>query len=437
MTPDNNIESQLDQLARTLDDGSSIVPDVMARIREQQRLQGPRILKLSKRRIIVSRITKIAIAAVIIIGVVFGYQFFTKTTSIALADVYQRVININAYSYRAEMTMNGSMGEGIPAQNIEMDVTVTVASDYGMKMETDMTMLDSGQKTTQQMYIVPDEGAMYMLMPEQKMYAKIQFTDDLLERMRKQNNDPREMVAQMLGSEYTELGQSKIDGVTVLGFETTDPAYAGGMADNLTSRMWVDAKTGLPFRAEMEMSMGENMRMSAVMLDFQWDITASADEFKPVIPEDYKLMPGGDIKLPKMDAEAAIEGLKFFLEMTGEFPKSLNLMSLMQDTSKIIRQDELQEKLKAAKEAGEDEVAVITKFTQEITRPMQSLGMFYMTLVQEKKEPVYYGETVGPGDAGKILLRWKESDDLYNVIYGDLAVDKVTAERLAELENGQ
>jgi len=103
------------------------------------------------------------------------------------------------------------------------------------------------------MYIMPQEKSMVMLMHDQKAYTRMTFEDDLLDRMKKQNNDPREMVRQMLDSEYTELGFSEIDGVSVQGFETTDSAYAAGMADSITVRLWVDVETGLPFQAEMEM----------------------------------------------------------------------------------------------------------------------------------------------------------------------------------------
>jgi hypothetical protein len=34
-------------------------------------------------------------------------------------------------------------------------------------------------------------------------------------------------------------------------------------------------------------------------------------------------------------------------------------------------------------------------------QPVQSLGMFYMTLIQDKKETVYYGDTVTVQDAEK------------------------------------
>ena len=47
---------------------------------------------------------------------------------------------------------------------------------------------------------------------------------------------------------------------------------------------------------------------------------------------------------------------------------------------------------------------------------------------------VVYGNTVGPKDKGKVLLRWKLDDGRYEVIFGDLRAETVTAERLLALE---
>jgi len=57
-----------------------------------------------------------------------------------------------------------------------------------------------------------------------------------------------------------------------------------------------------------------------------------------------------------------------------------------------------------------------------------------MTLIQDKKEPAYYGETVTVQDAEKVLLRWKVSDGQYRVIFGDLSALDVSAEELTDLE---
>ena len=55
-------------------------------------------------------------------------------------------------------------------------------------------------------------------------------------------------------------------------------------------------------------------------------------------------------------------------------------------------------------------------------------------LEAEGKEAVYYGETVTAADSDKVLLRWKLDDGRYRVIFGDLRIEDVSAERLAELE---
>jgi hypothetical protein len=66
--------------------------------------------------------------------------------------------------------------------------------------------------------------------------------------------------------------------------------------------------------------------------------------------------------------------------------------------------------------------------------PIQMLGGFYGTLVQEKKEPAYYGKVVTPGDAAQVLLRWKAGQNEYRVIFADLHAATVDADTLAKLE---
>lgn len=57
-----------------------------------------------------------------------------------------------------------------------------------------------------------------------------------------------------------------------------------------------------------------------------------------------------------------------------------------------------------------------------------------MMLVEDKKELVHYGGTIGPEDADAVLLRWKVSDNEYRIIFGDLSVGSASAEELANLE---
>ncbi len=52
----------------------------------------------------------------------------------------------------------------------------------------------------------------------------------------------------------------------------------------------------------------------------------------------------------------------------------------------------------------------------------------------DEKRPAYHGKTVGPKDKDKVLLRWKLDDGRYEVIFGDLHSETMTAERLRALE---
>ena len=65
------------------------------------------------------------------------------------------------------------------------------------------------------MYIIPGKRTAISLIPKHKKYMRMEFNEDLIDRMKKQNNDPREMIKQIIGSEYTELGRSVIDGIDV------------------------------------------------------------------------------------------------------------------------------------------------------------------------------------------------------------------------------
>jgi len=120
------------------------------------------------------------------------------------------------------------------------------------------------------------------------------------------------------------------------------------------------------------------------------------------------------------------------------------MMELAQETIAFMTNKDVLEKIKEKipEAAGLDDDELdkldqnqIMNKTMQITQPLQSPGFFYMMLVQEKREPVYYGQTVGPEDTDAVLLRWQDSDNEYRIIFGDLSVGNATAEELANLEH--
>jgi outer membrane lipoprotein-sorting protein len=383
------------------------------------------------RRIIMkSQITKIAAAAAIIIAMLVGLPFLSSnSSSVVLADVLERIEQIGAFTYKMNMTMKGIT---TPDGKQEMKGTVVISNQHGMKWEMEVTDPITGQDLTSVTYILPERKVMLTLMPKQKKYVRMGFDDELMARMKKQNNDPREVIKQILDCEYTELGRSVIDDIEVEGFKTTDLKYAMGMAENINATLWVDVKTWLPVSCEMNMT-NEQVSIQGIVYDYKWDIPVDASEFNPVIPDDYTTIPT-DGKF-SMSEETAIEGLKFFAEIAGKYPDKIDLMSLTQEFQNLKNHKDLTEAgKKLDKEMSQLTTEEQTKKVMEIMRPVQSLGMFYLTLMQDKKEPVYYGRTVGPDDTEAVLMRWKVSEGQYRVIFGDLSTLNVSSDELANLE---
>jgi len=454
MRPADNIHNQIKklQLKASADLDKRVHDEISQALAHSEKIEPAHAELTAWRTIMKSRMTKwAAAAAVIIIAVIVGINHFigpVNVTSVALADVLERIEQAQAFMYKMRVTTSVGMFTGKPAETIEieMDYTITISNEYGMKWETETTDHNTGKTMTQIMYIRPGQKAAIMIMPEMKKYMQMEFDDDLVARTKKQNNDPREMIKQIMGCQYTELGRSVIDGKEVEGFHTTDPAMFAGMGENIKYTLWVDAKSWLPVRCEMDFKMGEQMQASSVIYDYQWDIPVAASDFEPTIPEDYTPLSSEAIRMPSMSEEAAIEGLKFFVELSGQYPKKLDMLNLAMEFAEL-KKKELAElkKGEASKDAGRKskgepnqvELEKVIKETMETMQPIQSLSLFYMSLVQGKKEPVYYGESVGPNDADKVLLRWKVSEGQYRVVFGDLTTVDITAEKLAEIEELQ
>jgi hypothetical protein len=381
-----------------------------------------------------SNITKFAAAAVIIIVCFAGLHFWNSTGSgIALADVLTRLEQVTAYSYKMRTVITGSKGRE------ERTSTILVSKDHGIKI---VQTKDSNDPKSQpgETYILPRQNAMVFISHKEKFYTHIEFNNDSeLEDYKEQNNDPNIIVKNFLSCQYTRLGISDIDGIKVEGFRTTDPNYNGGFAaisdfmgttEKIQVELWVDVKTLLPVRlvedSYKRYSKKELLHFYEVSSDFQWNVVVHPDDFNPVKPEGYNSI--GDVEdlvIPESDEETTIKGLKLFINITGAYPANLNMMNT--EYKKLLGIDNPSDWEKyseddATKKAGELILLSVP-------------GYFYQELVEDNKDPVYYGETVGPGDSDKVLLKWKLDDGQYHVIFGDLSAKTVTAEELEMLKS--
>ncbi|MCH8218812.1 MAG: hypothetical protein IH892_18800 [Planctomycetes bacterium] len=386
---------------------------------------------------------KMAIAASIIAACGVGIFLWSGTQSVALADVLARINQGGAYSYRMKMSTTMT-GDAIPesAQNQEIQGTILIVPEVGMKMTMEMLNdADQLKQSVTEQYILTQQNRSLMMMHEQKMYLEMELNDQILEKTKHQSYDPRMMVEQILECDYEELGRSRINGIDVEGFQTSDPAYMGGVLGEMDVTLWVDTETWLPVQMdmtidmEMPMSSLGKMHTTGVLTDFQWDVAVDGTEFDPVIPDDYTSMTDGPLKMPEMDEATAIEGLRLYSKYTDRFPEDLNMMKLIHAGGEIMQAgtpaaQALKESLKGGdRESRSGELL-------KVTLQVQAAGGFYTLLLQDEKDPVYHGKIVTPEMPDAVLLRWKVSEDEYRVIFGDLEAETVTAAQLAELESG-
>ena len=243
------------------------------------------------RTIMKSPITKIAAAAVIVlIGAAITSLWPGGSSGVALADVLTQIEKVKAYMYKMSQTVTGKYPDG-KTINVEAESTVLVSQEHGVKINYETSPLPiTGQRIIQEIYILPAQKTITILMPNNKKYSEMEFDETSLEEWAKGFSDPRFMVKQILSCEHTSMGKSIINGTEVEEFQTTDRSIGGETFSqfDVKIKIWVDVKTQLPMRLEIETNKGDKMQhMRAVVQDFQWDVSVDASEFEPIIPDDY------------------------------------------------------------------------------------------------------------------------------------------------------
>jgi outer membrane lipoprotein-sorting protein len=150
------------------------------------------------------------------------------------------------------------------------------------------------------------------------------------------------------------------------------------------------------------------------------DLLEAALQLGANIPKDKRATVLRVLSLKEKDL---IKGLATYLEFSeGTYPLTMSFdKTFVKNENKFITQ--------AFKDRQFDE-----KQGKAKTLDIGFAAFFFDKLAREKKEPVYYGDTVTVNDPDKVLVRWKMSKDRYRVVYGSLKTETVTAERLDQIE---
>jgi len=389
----------------------------------KHRLQ-PVARTVSVSRIIMNKqLIKLAAAAIIVIAAIIGLNIMRKTGGVAWGDLVERVDKIQTVVYQMKMKMKGMTG--IPeGKTAEINMEAKQMYEKGFYINS-VTKLDDDESKTRT-WVLFDQEAIVSLIPEKKKYIKMKLTGDLLEKMKEENGDPKEMLKRTMKYGYKKLGRNKINGITAEGIEVTDPAMGAGMFDKLVTRLWCDVKNDLPVLMTMKGSTNDGeMVMDITIEDFNWDVEIDPAELVPDIPADYELLAETEVGGTAGREKDLIDMLRFFAETAdGRYPSSLTGMTVVTEFVKAIR----------IKFAGQEPNDVQTKELMGKVVSYQMIGMTYAAMVKDGNEPAYYGDKVNAEFPNAVLMRWKLSEDRNRVIFGDLSIRDVTSDELAQLE---
>lgn len=194
-------------------------------------------------------------------------------------------------------------------------------------------------------------------------------------------------------------------------------------------RIWLDAATNLPVRADL-LDFGGKGGPVLRLESFRWG-EQDPTLFATAPPEGYTKLPTVDARGDEI-IEHIIYGLRTFAKYNkGRYPA---VRYVYGDEQGNILRDLIGVGPQAQGWVRYDK-DLQWKDPKEKEFAFGSSAMSWINVLQrENPDCAYNGKTVTPQDAGRVLLRWQLDDGGYRVIYGDLRTEVVTAARLKELE---
>ena len=230
-----------------------------------------------------SRLAQLAAAACIVLAIYFTAYYIGRPVdvcSVAIARVAENIDNVHTFTYRYyQQILNGRVH---PADQTE--TIFYVSPDHGIRLGT---YVDG--KTEMQTFILPAEKVKITVLPEEKQYTCDELPEQTYEKVQREK-DPRRLIRRFLSSDYTDLGCREIDGILSHGIEVSNPGFLQDSMSHVIGRLWVNVKTQLPMRMELEgTDKVTSKRVRIVTDEFRWDAGLQKDDFGPFIPEDYVL----------------------------------------------------------------------------------------------------------------------------------------------------
>ena len=163
--------------------------------------------------------------------------------------------------------------------------------------------------------------------------------------------------------------------------------------------------------------------------NFRWNIDLDPQLFDTAVPKGYTDVTSKEPPVGKR-VHSFTECLKLYTELTGgrRYPAASTLVEADATHKELLKEFGFEYPPKAPPEVSRNE-----NF-KKIRRVAGGLYLIAFLVERMNPDAAYYGKTVKPGERDKVLLHWKLDDGRYQVIFGDLRSESVTAEKLRALE---
>ena len=230
-----------------------------------------------------NRVAQLA-AVVSIIAAMFIAVHFVGTPvevcSVAVAQVSENLDNVHAFTYRhRRQTLDGNSDRADKAETV-----LYISPDHGVRLGTYVN-----GKTEMRTFLLPAENVKITVIPQEKQYKRDELTEQAFGQAQREK-DPRQLIRQFLSSDYTDLGPAVVCGIESHGIEVSNPGFLQNSMKDVVGRLWINVKTQLPVRMELEgTDIASSNRVKIVTDEFRWEVGLQKEDFGPFIPADYVL----------------------------------------------------------------------------------------------------------------------------------------------------
>jgi len=341
-------------------------------------------------------VTKIAAAAVIIIGVLAGAYYLGDSVNIAgtaYAEVVERLHNARTLTYIVETSASI---EWMPS--IKMEIAFKEPGYMRMAAPGGyVSIIDSIQ------------GKGLTILPPKKQFVEIEMSN-LQNDPAQQNINLIEKLRSLPERADEELGTREIDGREVQGFRITE--------EGLINSVWIDVQSRQLVLVEMEFLNAPGM--SGTMSDFQFDVELDDSLFNLTPPDGYTRLEI-QVDTDEVSEQNLIEFLRLWTTWVKDsrFPPTLDPTKLANFSMEMVAKGEFINDEQISEEEQHEKSLKMTR------------GLMFLLKMPADSNWRYAGEGVRFGDAGTAIFWYRpEGSQTYRVIYGDLSVQDVAPENL-------